>query len=48
MEFFTEPRMAASIFKAVVGSKVKGMTKNLEGAVGLDDEGECSVGEREI
>ena len=33
-------RMAATIAKAVVGSKVKSITKDIEGAVGLGDDEE--------
>ena len=32
--------MATTIAKAVVGSKVKSITKNIEGAVGLGDDEE--------
>ena len=35
--FSTTVRMATTIAKAVVGSKVKSITKNIEGAVGLGD-----------
>ena len=34
---FTTVRMATTIAKAVVGSKVKSITKDIEGAIGLGD-----------
>ena len=36
--FSTTVRMATTIAKAVVGSKVKSITKDIEGAVGLGDD----------
>ena len=38
--FSTTVRMATTIAKAVVGSKVKSITKDIEGAVGLGDDEE--------
>ena len=38
--FSTTVRMATTIAKAVVGSKVKSITKDIEGAVGLGDDKE--------
>ena len=37
---FSTFRMATTIAKAVVGSKVKSITKDIEGAVGLGDDEE--------
>ena len=40
---FSVSKMAVAVTKALVGSKVKGITKDIEGAVGLgDDEEETS------